>query len=179
MKVKKSIIDQLVKEELTAMFKQGLINEMDWSRFKQQVARGFAETGDKDAWYAKFVRGIGLSGEQKAALKALDDFVRALERIGGTKTGSAASGGQSATKELISSMGADDVLSIEGLHQIAEKLRADMTVMFSRMDGGAPGAAGGGEAPSEAPESYEVDTGDDISESLRRRIRRKLRRFTF
>ena len=203
MKIKKSTIDQLVNEEMSAMVKEGLLSEADWGRMKRQFARGFTSTGDQNSWIGKFVRGIGSHDEAKAAIKALDDLEAALKNISPAVVKSIGSGGATirrqgaggevedialASKTALKARNlGGSAMSIPGLAELAGTMREDLEAMFAQLGADAPERKAKEpeepEEPAAAPEepgmkrlrNIELDEG---ILRLKRQIRRKLRRFT-
>ena len=209
MKIKKSIIDQLVKEEVAAMINDGLLSEGEiegveggfLDRFKRGLVRGFSKHGE----IGRFVASMAAPAEAKAAISAMNELEKALEALA-TSGDIKATGGYKLSPSQLARMNLSPEMqkelegkllnpsaSIENIQRVAGAMKKELISLFSQLGSDAPdaskdaaaeeaeavAAAGAGAGAGEEMSDEEATSADRYTENLRRQVRRKLRHFTF
>jgi len=193
MKIKKTILDDLIEEEV-----RGMIKESDgWDAFKRGIARGFTQGGKRKSVIAQMVAGANLPSEAKNAVSALNELEEALENMAGRPdVGRIATAGQDGkSSTAAAAQGMEGGVSVEALAKVAAGMRQDIHALFAQLGADAPEAPAMDDGPPETSSEEasltrrrekmsaamkDSPSEDNINESLRRRIRSKLRaaRFT-
>lgn len=193
MKIKKSTLDDIIKEEVIAILQEG----EGWDTFKRSFVRGLTKGGTSDNPIAQFVAGLSLPSEAKEAMDAMVRLEEALKQMRGMEDVGRISGSEGEGKKLqsrtaVAARSMATSVSVEGLQKVANAMRKDLTALFAQLGQDAP------ESPEEEPESPEEEPGEQeteeedtrsaveraglhyaTNEGLRRRIRQKLRKKGF
>ena len=194
MKIKKSTLDDIIKEEVIAMLQEG----EGWDTFKRSFVRGLTKGGTSDNPIAQFVGGLALPSEAKEAMEAMVKLEEALKQMRGMAdvgpiSGSEGKGKRLQSRTAVAARRLASSVSVEGLQKVAGAMRKDLVALFAQLGKDAP------ESPEEEPESPEEESGEQeaeeeedtrsaveraglhyaTNEGLRRRIRTKLRKKGF